>query len=58
MKKYILLAVTSLGFSTVFSNMVSAQFVQIEVKPAPIRKIYQPENYFFTKTLVFVQEHP
>ena len=45
MKKYILLAVTSLGFSAVFSNELSAQFVQIEVKPASIRKIYQPENY-------------
>ncbi len=45
MKKYILLAVTSLGFSALFSNMLSAQFVQVEVKPAAILEVYQPENY-------------
>ncbi len=45
MKKYILLVATCLGFSATFSGMLSAQFVQVEVKPAPIRKIQTQENY-------------
>ena len=45
MKKHILLAVTSIGFSAIFSSTLSAQFVQIEVKPAAIKKINKTENY-------------
>lgn len=44
-KKYLFLAVTSLGFSAVFSTSLSAQFVQVKVRPMPVNDTYQPENY-------------
>ncbi len=43
--KYFLLALTSLGFSSCFVSNGLAQFVPIEVKPAPVKSVYVAENY-------------
>lgn len=44
-KKYFLFAVAGIAFSAILSNIANAQFVQVPVAEAPVKKIESQENY-------------